>query len=398
MAKTFPLAARLSPLHESIQAYVLRREIPGALTLIQHDGEISCAIFGTGDDEESIQIRRDSLFRIGSMTKPVVSVAALMLIEEGKFRLSDPIDMWLPEFASPKVLKDPLGPLSETYPSPRAITIEDLLTHRPGFATALVAQGPIGQAVQVLTKGWAQRSDLSPDEWIETLAALPLAYPPGDRVINGFATDVLGVLIARASGQPLEDFLEQRLFKPLGMSDTAFWVSEDKLHRLLPAYVVRWLSGKRVLSDHPRDSVLARPPAFASGSSGLVSTADDYLKFATMLLHQGTLGSVRILSPETVALMTSDFLTPEQRRIPFFGTDYWADRGLGLGVFVLDDIAKHGIPASPGQYGWHGAFGTSWFNDPAKDIVAIMMTQVVFPAVTPPIRKDFEAGVYAAFV
>jgi CubicO group peptidase (beta-lactamase class C family) len=331
------------------------------------------------------------------MTKPVVSVAALMLIEEGRFRLDDPVDAWFPELASPRVLQDPLGPLTETYPSPRSITIEDLLTHRAGFATALVAQGPIGQAVQVLTKGWAQRSDLSPDAWIETLAALPLAYPPGDRVINGFATDVLGVLIARASGKRLEDFLEERLFAPLGMTDTAFWVPENKLDRLLPAYVVRWLSGKRMLSDHPRDSVLARPPIFASGSSGLISTADDYLKFATMLLRGGALDGTRILSPDTIALMTKNFLTPEQRRIPFFGTDFWADRGLGLGVFVLDHLARHDIPASLGQYGWHGAFGTSWFNDPAKDIVAILMTQVVFPAVTPPIRKDFEAGVYAAF-
>ncbi len=299
-----PPELNFSALCGAMQGYVDRNEVPGVLTIVQHGGEIlHCKIHGAGDDEATVALARDSLFRIGSMTKPVVSVAALMLIEEGKLSLDDNVATWLPELASPRVLKDPLGPLSETYPAHRAITVEDLLTHRPGFATALVAQGPIGQAVQVLTKGWAQRSDLSPDAWIEMLAALPLAYPPGDRVINGFATDVLGVLIARVSGQPLESFLEERLFAPLGMTDTAFWVPKHKLHRLLPAYVVRWLSGKRVLSDHPRDSVLARPPMFASGSSGLVSTADDYLKFATMLLSGGVLGGTRVLSPQTIALV-----------------------------------------------------------------------------------------------
>lgn len=375
--------------------YVQRRVVPGVLALVQRRGEtVHCAAYGHGDDEGSIALERESLFRVGSMTKPVVSVAALTLLEEGKFGLHDEVDEWLPELASPRVLNDPLGPLDDTRLAPRAITIKDLLTHRPGFATALVAQGPIGEAVQVLTKGWAQRADLAPDDWMRTLGSLPLAYAPGDRVINGFATDVLGVLISRICGQPLEEVLRDKIFEPLGMTDTSFWVRKDKLHRLLPAYVVRWLSGKRVLSDHPRESVLAHPPVFPSGSSGLISTADDYLKFATMLLNRGALEGTRILSQETVDLMTTNVLTTEQRRIPFFGTDFWADRGLGLGVFVLDNLVKKTTPASAGQYGWHGAFGTSWFNDPKEDMVAILMTQVVFPAVTPEIRKDFETAVY----
>lgn len=386
----------LSSLRGTIQTYVDRRKVPGALALLQQDDVCICEVFGTGDDEGAIPIRPNSLFRIGSMTKPIVSVAALTLMEEGYFALHDPVDQWLPELASPYVLNDPLGPLDQVHPSPRPITIDDLLTHRPGIATALVAQGHIGQAVQVLTKGWAQRSDLPPDEWMKTLGALPLAYPPGDRVINGFATDVLGVLISRVMRQPLEDVLRERIFEPLGMTDTGFWVPPEKIERLLPGYVVRWLSNRRVLSDHPRDSVLARPPVFPSGSSGLVSTAGDYRNFAAMLLNNGTLDGKRVLSPETVRLMTANRLTPDQRRIPFFGSDYWAARGLGLGVFVLDDIEKHGTAASVGQYGWHGAFGTSWFNDPKRNLIAILMTQVVFPVVTPPMRSDFETSVYAS--
>jgi CubicO group peptidase (beta-lactamase class C family) len=384
-------------LGDVMRGYVERKEIPGALTLVQRRGEIvHCAIHGFGDDEGAIAMQRDSLFRIGSMTKPIISVAALTLLEEGKIRLRDSVDAWLPELAQPKVLTDPLGPLSDTYPAARSITVEDLLTHRPGIATALVAQGPIGQAVQVLTKGWAQRSDMTPDAWMQTLGSLPLAHPPGHQVINGFATDVLGVLISRISGMPLEDFLRERIFAPLGMNDTSFWVPQEKIGRLMPAYVVRWLSGKRVQCDHPRDSVLATPPAFPSGSSGLISTVDDYLKFANMLMNGGTLQGARVLSRETVELMTTNFLTPEQRKIPFFGTNYWADRGLGLGVFVLDNLAEHAAPGSIGQYGWHGAFATSWFNDPREELIAIMMTQVVFPAVVPPIRKDFETLVYQA--
>lgn len=385
-----------SPLGRLLAGYVERKEVPGVLTLVQRGGGAPvCETHGHGDDEGTIALKRDSMFRIGSMTKPIVSAAALQMMEEGKFALDDAVDRWLPELAHPRVLREPQGALNDTYPSSRAATIDDLLTHRPGIATALVAQGPIGEAVQVLTKGWAQRSDLPPDEWMKTLGSFPLVQPPGRQVINGFATDVLGVLLSRADGNPLEDVLRERVFAPLGMRDTSFWVPPEKMGRLLPAYVVRWLSGKRVLSDHPRDSVLAKPPVFPSGSSGLVSTADDFLRFATMLLNGGKSNGTRILSRETVRLMTINRLTPEQRRIPFFGTDYWADRGLGLGVFVRDN-AQSGAARGKGQYGWHGAFGTSWFNDPAHGVVAIMMTQVVFPAVIPPIRKDFEDSVYDA--
>ncbi len=380
-----------------LQGYVDRGDLPGALALVHRRGEEAYfAIVGSGDYEGTLPLSRDTLFRIGSMTKPIVSVAALTLLEEGRLRLSDRVDKWLPELSAPKVLKDPLSKLDDVAPSPRPITVEDLLTHRPGFATALVAQGDLGQAVQVLTGGFGQRSDMEPDAWMAALGSLPLACAPGEQVINGFATDVLGVLISRLCGKPLGEVLEERIFGPVGMKDTAFWAPPEKLSRLAPAYVLRWLSNKKVLADHPNDSSWAKNPSFPSGSGGLLSTADDFLRFGRMLLGGGAIDGQRVLSRKTVELMTTDFLTPEQRRMPFFGADFWADRGLGLGVYVVDGLARHNGPATVGQYGWSGAFATAWFNDPAEDLVAVMMAQMAFPAVTPPVRNDFETMVYQA--
>lgn len=388
---------RVDRLRQTLAAYVERGDIPGAaITIHRHGVEAATIMVGHGDFAGEMPLARDSLYRVGSMTKPVVSVAALSLMEEGRLRLDDRIGQWLPELAAPKVLTAPAGRIADAVPAPRALTVEDLLTHRAGFATALVAQGELGQAVQALTGGLARRSDLTPDAWIALLASLPLARPPGEEVINGFATDVLGVLIARACGKPLGAVLRERIFDPLGMRDTDFWVRPDAMARLTPAYVVQWLSGKKRMIDDPRDSTLRQPPAFESGSAGLVSTLDDYARFGTMLLGGGKLGDRRILSRKTVEWMTVNRLTPQQRAIPFFGEPYWTSRGLGLGVYVVDDLARHATPASIGQYGWGGAFATAWFNDPAEAMSVTMMCNVSFPAVTPDLRKDVETMVYQA--
>ncbi len=380
-----------------LQGYVDRGEVPGAVVLAHRHGEEAvCRIVGAADDEGLTPLARNSVFRIGSMTKPIVSVAALTLVEEGRLRLSDRVGQWLPELAAPKVLASPTAKIADAAPAPRPITVEDLLTHRAGFATALVAQGELGQAVQPLSGGLGRRSEMEPDAWMAMLGDLPLASPPGVEVINGFATDVLGVLLARLTGQSLPELLAERVLDPLGMTDTGFWVPPETLGRLVPAYTLQWLSGKRRVVDHPGDSLWARPPLFPSGSGGLVSTADDYLRFGLMLLNNGALEGRRVLSRKSVELMTTDFLTPEQRAIPFFGYPYWSDRGLGLGVYVLDNLARHGALGSPGQYGWAGAFATAWFNDPAERMTAVMMAQVSFPAVIPPVRADFETLVYQA--
>ena len=388
---------RLERLRGMLRDYVDRGELPGAVAIIQRkNGKERCLSVGYGDVAGTAPFASDTIVRIGSMTKPILSVLAMMFVEEGKLRLSDSAFKWLPELKRMGVLTHARAKLTETVSAEREISVEHLLTHRPGFATALIAEGELGQAVQVLSGGLGQRAQLTPDAWISLLGGLPLAAQPGAAVINGFATDVLGVLLARLTDRPLPELLHERLLGPLGMTDTSFQVPPDKLGRLSAAYSVGWLSGRRSLVDDPANSRFATVQAFPSGSGGLVSTASDFLKFARMLRDGGILDDQRFLSRKTIELMTTNFLSTEQRRMPFFGVDFWADRGLGLGVYVLDDLARHGLPASLGQYGWGGAFATSWFNDPAEELCAILMTQVAFPAVTPQIRNDFEAMVYQA--
>jgi CubicO group peptidase (beta-lactamase class C family) len=389
---------RLRRLTGRMRAYVDRGEIIGAQTLIyRHGVEAHRDLIGWRDDEAERPVERDTIFRIASMTKPITSVAALMLMEEGEFGLADPIDRWFPELADRVVLRDPLGPLDDTEPAARPITVLDLFTHRSGLASSLAdIAGPIAGALRGLTDGLGLRTRLGVDAWLDRLGALPLVYQPGARMNYGFSTDILGFLVARVSGMSFPDFLESRIFAPLGMTDTAFFVPPEKLGRLSVNYATDWTTGARVLDDHPGDSRWATPPSVPSGAGGLVSTADDYLKFARMLLNGGALDGARLLSRKTVALMTSDFLTPAQRAHPFFGFDMWAGQGFGLGVSVVDNPAGMMTPCSIGQYGWAGAFGTHWFNDPEEDMVCILMIQRLFAAASTPIARDFTTLIYQA--
>jgi CubicO group peptidase (beta-lactamase class C family) len=389
---------RLKRLTDRMRDYVDRGEVAGIVTLIHRDGEEAHSdAIGLQDGEAGIPIGRDTIFRIASMTKPIASVAALMLLEEGRLRLDDPIDNWLPELANRTVLRDPLGPLGETYPSPRPITVVDLMTHRPGFVSQFIDQGPIGKEAAKLHVGNALLllgSDV--DEWLARLGALPLVHEPGQRMNYGFTTDVLGLLVGRAAGMKLEDFLQARLFDPLGMRDTAFHVPKSKRGRLAVAYVTHPKSGKRVIDDHPKQSKWASPPKVPSASAGLVSTADDYAKFGRMLLAGGKAGRERILSRKAIELMTSDFLSPEQRRMLFMGYDMWDAQGFGLGVSVRDRLGGQPSLSSVGTYGWGGAYSTWWFNDPKERIVAVMMTQLLVGTVGSKLAPDFTNLVYQA--
>ncbi|HLG88956.1 MAG TPA: serine hydrolase domain-containing protein [Alphaproteobacteria bacterium] len=390
---------RLKRLADGMAAYVERGEVAGIVTLIHRDGEeVHFDAVGWQDGERRIPIERDSIFRIASMTKPVASVAALMLLEEGKLRLDDPIDNWLPELANRSVLHDPKGPLAKTYKAPRPITVLDLMTHRPGFASQFIdLMGPIGKAVAKLHVGnglLLLGTDV--DEWLARLGALPLVHVPGERMNYGFTTDVLGFLVGRAAGKPLEGFLAERLFEPLGMRDTAFHVPKAKRGRLCVAYATDLKSGKRVVDDHPRESKWASPPKVPSASAGLVSTADDYAKFGRMLLAGGKLGRERILSRKTIELMTTDFLTPAQRRMLFMGFPMWKAQGFGLGVSVKDRLGGQASLSSVGTYGWGGAYGTWWFNDPKERITAVMMTQLLVGTLGSKLAPDFTNLVYQA--
>jgi CubicO group peptidase (beta-lactamase class C family) len=389
---------RLARLTARMQEFEADERISGVVTLVWREGVIVHSdVLGYQDVETKTPMRRDTLFRIASMTKPVTSVATLMLIEDGTLRLNDPVERWLPELTKPKVLRDPAGPLARTTPAQRSITVRDLLTHRSGLAYTFSSTGPLSKALSDAGL-LGSSSTLPTDEWMKRLGKLPLAYEPGARWNYGLSTDVLGALVERAAGMPFPEFLRTRLFEPLGMRDTAFWVPADKMDRLATLYALDPKTGERIATDRPPDSRLAKPPAFASGGGGLVSTADDYLRFARMLLEDGALEGVRILSPHMVALMTTNQLTPEQRKVPFLGMEFWAGQGFGLGVSVIDDPTRAigSELASKGTHGWGGAHGTWYFVDPAEELVGVMLIQLTGGGQIVPMIPAFETAIYAA--
>jgi CubicO group peptidase (beta-lactamase class C family) len=341
-------------------------------------------------------MRRDTLFRIYSMSKPITSVAVLMLYEEGKLRLTDPVANWIPELAHPRVLRDPSGPLDATDPSPSEITVRDLLTHCSGLVYPFTAQGPLAKAYdEAGIVGSAL--PLGPNEWIARLAKLPLARAPGTRWNYSVSTDVLGLLVERASGMPFAEFLQRRIFAPLGMKDTAFFVPADELNRLATNY---WPNAKGGLDafDVPATSTYRAMPAFPSGGGGLVSTADDYARFALMLAGGGALDGARLLSRKTVELMTTDQLSAsELEGLGIAGARVFRGNGFGLGVMVQTEAAGTRGLGSVGKHGWGGAAGTWYWVDPREDLVAVLMIQrMSFGGPPILIARDFETAVYQA--
>ncbi len=381
----------------AMQGAIDKGDAAGVVTLLYRHGTVAQVnAVGWQDEAAKTPMRRDTIFRIASMTKPIVSVATLMLMEESKLALTDPVEKFLPELANRKLLADPTAALETATPSPRGITILDLLTHRSGIVTPDTTPGPLVNAL----KDADTARMIGPDEWIKRVGALPLAYEPGTRFNYGNSFDVLGVLIARAAGMTLPDLLEARIFKPLSMRDTGFMVPTDKMPRFATNYRTDPQSGKRVVADQPGDqSRWAKPPASPAGAGGLVSTADDYLAFAKVLLGKGRSGEVRLLSHESVALMTANELTPEQRKVPFSGFDFWGGQGFGLGVSVVDDVARQTRSpfgySSAGSFGWPGAFGTWWQADPKEDMIQIFMVQMSAGDPRSPVRR-FQAASYQA--
>jgi CubicO group peptidase (beta-lactamase class C family) len=368
----------LGQIGPELQKVVDAGDLSGFVTLIWKDGQdVQFNAVGQRDIEAGLPMTRDTIFRIASMTKPVTSVAALMLMEEGKLKLSDPITKWLPEFKDMQVLKSATGPVEETYPNPRDITVEDLFTHRAGLAYGFTSIGPIAYAHQKAL-GDVLTQDATPDAWLKALAGLPLSYPPGERFHYSHATDVLGFLVGRVEGKPFRDVLMERIFGPLGMVDTDFYIPPEKRGRAAKLY--RLNDDLTALEEVPfplRDG----PPNFAGGGGSLVSTLDDYLKFARMLLGNGEVDGVRLLKPETVALMRENRLTPAQREQPFMGIPFWAGQGFGLGVSIVDDPEKQAWmgPATKGAFSWPGAFGTWWRAEPELNMILIYLIQNSMP-------------------
>jgi CubicO group peptidase (beta-lactamase class C family) len=378
---------RLGRMHDFMAGYVERAEVPGLVTLVSRRGEVHVDVIGTQAFKDPAPMRRDTIFRISSMNKPIIAVATMILVEECKLRLDEPVDGWLPELAERKVLKRLDGPLDDTVPAKRAITVRDLLTFCMGFGQMMASPDayPILQAASVQQIGMGPPNPSAmptSDEWMRRLGQLPLMYQPGEMWMYNTGSDVLSVLIARASGQQLETFLRERLFEPLGMKDTGFSVPTASLDRLATSYWTDPASGKLAVYDEARTSQWSHPPAFPSGAGGLVSTIDDYLAFGQMLLSQGKYGNERILSKLSVELMTTDQLTPEQKAGPGPVSGFLDSHGWGFGVSVI--TRRDDISAVPGRYGWDGGLGTSWYSDPSEDMVIILMTQSAWASPSPP--------------
>ncbi len=369
--------ARLERLSGYLKAQVESGAVAGAVALLDRKGETRVEIAGAADLETAAPMQRDTVFRIASMTKTVTAVAALMLVEEARIRLDDPVDPWLPELADRKVLKSWDGPADDTVPADRAITLRDLLTFRMGFGALMERPGryPIQAAIQAagLMPG-PVAADLTPDLWMARLGALPLLHQPGERWMYHTGSDVLGVLIARLCGQPLDVVMRERIFEPLGMADTGFHAAGTALDRLATAYIRDPANpGALKVYDKARGGSFSSPPSFPAGGGGLVSTADDFLTFARMLMTMGKAGRTRLLARPTVELMTTDQLTPEQKARSAFFPGFWDYNGWGLGVSVT--TARNGIALNPGSFGWDGGFGTSWRSDPREDMTVILLIQ-----------------------
>jgi CubicO group peptidase (beta-lactamase class C family) len=374
-------------------------ELAGAAAGVWRDGSMETVCAGWRDVESHVPIERDTIFRIASMTKPITSVAALMLVDEGRIALSDPISEYAPEFSKIRVLRSPDGSLEETDNSERPITVEDLLTHRSGLTYGDFHRGPIARAYREALGGDID-SDVAPDDWIRRLAKLPLIGQPGSAMYYGRSTDLLGLLIARIEGTSLGALLERRIFGPLRMKDTGFFVPQDKRDRRASAYgfddqgrlMKRITWGGVVVRERPQYM------AYESGGAGLWSTIDDYLKFALLFLGDGAVDGVRLLRPKTLAMMMSNQLTDAQRETSvLLGQKPFAvGRGFGLGVSVVlktdkTDFMRRG---NVGTVSWPGAFGGWWQADPNDRSVFIFLAHNMVDRVQ--MAQGIGLGVWAA--
>jgi CubicO group peptidase (beta-lactamase class C family) len=352
-------------------------QIAGAVTLAWHrDRLLHRASVGWLDRERTRAMRPDAIFRIASMTKPIASVACLMLIEQGRMSMDDLVARWIPEFADVRVLRRPDGPLDDCVFPSRPITVFDLLTHRAGLSYGFATRGPISAAYDAAL-GSPFHSHRPPDEWARNLAALPLLHPPGERFVYGHSTDLLGVVIERVADMPLRDFLHEHVFEPLDMRDTDFFVPRAKLERVADTY--QYDFAQQALVEVPWLQPPEHHPAFDSGGQGLWSTANDYLQFARMLLNGGELAELRILNRESVRRLRTNTLTDAQREFPVMGIPMWSGMGFGLGVAMITEPDKLLVaaPGAPGAYGWPGVLGTWWQVDPASELILLYFTGLV---------------------
>jgi len=380
-------SAGIERIHEVAERHVGDSRVPGLVALVARGDDVHVEALGNLTIGGRPMIR-DSIFRIASTTKPITAAATLAVIEEGLIEIDEPVDPLLPELADRRVLRRMDGPLDETVPAYRPITTRDLLTFTFGFGMVMeMFMSATPWPVVAVAEGELHLSTIGPpdpavppdpDTWIANLGTLPLLAQPGERWLYNTGAAVLGVLLARATGQPFAEVLRTRVFEPLGMKDTGFWTEHtDRVataYQPTPTGLIVW--------DQP-DGKWSRPPAFGDGGAGLVSTVDDLLAFARMLLG----GGAPVLSRDAVHAMTTDQLTDAQKAYGGLGPAFFAHRSWSFCQAVLDT----------GAYGWDGGLGSSWLVDPAHDLTMIVLTQRLFETPdAPPVHRDIQAAAYAA--
>jgi CubicO group peptidase (beta-lactamase class C family) len=375
----------MSNLHDILQTSVSNGSMPGAVGLIARGDRVEVAAAGSADVDGTAPMARDSIFRVASITKPITAAAVMMLVEDGRIALQDPVREWLPELASPAVVRTPASPVDDVVPAVRPITVADLLTFRAGYGFPSDFSLPaVGLLFSELKQGPPQPQLVAaPDEWMAALSRIPLLHQPGEAWLYNTCSDIAGVLIARVSGRPLPEFLAERLFGPLGMVDTGFDVPAGKLARFTSYYRTDPAGGLELV-DAPGGQ-WSSLPAFPSAAGGLVSTVDDWHSFARMLLAGGRAGGRQLLSPASVRQMTTDQLTQPQRDASRL---FLEGQGWGFGGSV--DVEAIDPWNVPGRYGWVGGTGTAAHITPSTGTVSILLSQLEMAGPTAPaLMRDF---------
>ncbi|HET6532785.1 MAG TPA: serine hydrolase domain-containing protein [Actinoplanes sp.] len=363
-------------LHDAMAARIERGEFPGIVTVVARGDDVRVDAIGTTRFGGHAPMTRETPFRIASMTKPILAAAAMSLVEDDLIDLEEPVQRLLPELADRRVLVRYDAELDDTVPAHRPITVDDLLTLRMGWGVLAewAVLPPVlrrADELRLVVGAPDPRTPHDPDQWIRLFGTLPLMYQPGERWSYNAGSLVLGVLLARATQQPLGDVLRERVFEPLGMTHTGFWLPAEQAARLPGAYQTDQKSGVMTENTLTGPEVWSRPPAFPSGAGGLASTADDYLAFARMLMNKGVHGGTRVLAEKSVEQMTTNHLTPEQ----ISGAGVLLN-GSGWGFGMAVTVGPDEIAGTAGRYGWSGGSGCDWFNDPHEGMIAIALTQV----------------------
>jgi CubicO group peptidase (beta-lactamase class C family) len=398
-------AARLDRVRKWMHGWVDSGRLAGMVTVVMRRGELAFAeTAGKADVERNKAMRPDTIFRIYSMTKPLTSTAIMMLYEEGRFQLDDPISKFIPAFANPRVYAGGSRGKIESVPAEREITFRDLLTHTSGLTYGFMESNPVDALYRSKSNGVDfQTSTTSLKDVVERLGTFPLIAQPGKAWNYSVATDVLGYLVEVISGQPFQTYLKDKVLAPLGMVDTDFHVPADKHERFAANYQAGPSSanggGKLELIDDPGKSRYLAPRAVNSGGGGLVSTAADYLRFCRFMLNKGELDGIRLLGRKTVELMTMNHLKGDMADMgmPRFSESTYYGIGFGLGFSVMIDPAKAHIVGTAGEYAWGGAASTAFWCDPAEDMAVVLLTQLM-PSSTYPIRRELRVLTYQAIV